>query len=358
MLGKLPLKQLKQILEIINGYDDDSVYLKSGIGEDAGIIDTSKIKGFNGLMLVTADPITAATTKAGQIAIMINANDIAVSGGVPLYATLTVLMPKGATFDSVKEIMTDAKRSADNLGIRIIGGHTEFTDAVTRPVISCSMIGKQDSYPLKTSTAKAGEYIFVTDYIALEGTCIIANDYADRLVVAGKSANGSAGSKLGGSVNNNAGGSCNTFTKKEIEQAASLIDKICILDNCKTIIGLIKKNEIALTTLHDITEGGVVGAIAELCASSGVGAKVNLDEMPLLAITKRICEHLNLNPYKLISSGALLFTAKDKDSIISKLTKHGIKVAVVGQITEKDLVFYKGGKTLALGLEGDEISKL
>ena len=61
-----------------------------------------------------------------------------------------------------------------------------------------------------------------------------------------------------------------------------------------------------VTTLHDVTEGGVGEALFELAQASGLGLEVFREKIPILEETRKVCARWNMDPLGLIGSGALL----------------------------------------------------
>ena len=195
--GKLSSEELKEYVLKKTSLRNPEIIQSAGLAEDCGAVRTNKT------LLLTTDPITASGRNAGKLAIYVSANDIAVSGGKPLCCLLTVIAPPSATAEDVGAFMNEASDTARSMGIDIIGGHTEFSDAVNRMVVSCAMVGTTSKI-VKSSGAKAGDSIVMTKAAALEATCIMANDYADRLIAGG-------------------------LTSDELEEARGYIDKIPVL---------------------------------------------------------------------------------------------------------------------------------
>ena len=95
----------------------------------------------------------------------------------------------------------------------------------------------------------------------------------------------------------------------------------------------IAKN-IGVSSMHDITEGGVFGALWEVAQASGTGLSIELKEIPVRQETVEICEFFGISPYELVSSGSMLITSPKGHYIVRALKKEGINAAVVGKVTE------------------------
>jgi hydrogenase expression/formation protein HypE len=297
-IGKLSNDQLEKILTNFSGKQRDEVLTRPVIGEDCAVLNFGR-----DLCVVTTDPITGAESDIGTLAVHIACNDLASSGAEPVGLMVTLLVPPWTEFEEITEVMSQLKKEADLVKADIIGGHTEVTDAVTRIVVSITALGKaRENKVVTTSGACPGDHIIITKYAATEGTAILANMLRDLLE-----------DRIG---------------KEIVDRARQLIGSISVLNE-----GLIA-SEYGVTSMHDITEGGVLGAVWELCHASGCGAVVYKDRIPLLEETRVICECLGLDPLKLISSGSMLITCEDGDGLVKKLQESGIQSGIIGKITQ------------------------
>jgi hydrogenase expression/formation protein HypE len=298
--SKLSPKQLEQnVLQYVTKTRGE-VLVSGSLGEDCAVIKPKKY------VLLSSDPITGASKNIGFLAINVSVNDIAACGVEPIAAMLTVIAPPCATEQTINDIMREANAAARELNIDIIGGHTEFSDAVNRTVVSATIIGHTDEKYFLTKDAKAGDDIIVTKYIGLEGTSIIGEDYGALL----------------------------KLSAAELKQAKDTIKQISVLKEGLLCAGL------NISSMHDITEGGVFGAVAELACGAGLGAEVYTEKIPVLQITRKICAQLSLDPFRLLSSGSMLITAPKGEGakIVGALSAAGIKGTVIGKITPKDVV--------------------
>ncbi|MGI5849628.1 MAG: AIR synthase family protein [Christensenellales bacterium] len=316
-IGKLTNEQLKRIiLSKINPKHD--VLAGAGVGEDCAALD------FGGeACVLSTDPITGASENVGALAVHISCNDVASSGTRPVAMLVTLLVPPDNTLSDVENVVSEIIAEADSLGVDIIGGHTEVTDAVSRIVVSTTAIGRTKSSRLiKSSGAKPGDDIIMTGYAAIEGTYIIATEYKSKLD--------------------------SVLTETEFKKALDLGSKISVVKE-----GVIA-GEFGVTAMHDITEGGVYGAVCELCEASHVGCEINKDKIPLLDVTNKICTFLGINPYRLIGSGSMLITTADSGSLIRIFRQNGINAAIIGRITKKDIRVDDGGRQTELSLTSED----
>ena len=175
--GKLDFDDLRNIILNNKTIKRNEVKVRNDVGEDCSIIDFGDCEG-----IFSTDPITGASENVGKLAVHINCNDIASSGGEPIGILVTILAPTSSSLEEINKVMNEIDEEAAKIGVEIIGGHTEVTSAVNKMVISVTVIGKNiKGKSIKTAGAKLGDDIIVTKTIGLEGTYILINDYEERI---------------------------------------------------------------------------------------------------------------------------------------------------------------------------------
>jgi len=310
--GKIPPELLKSLVFNNIKVKHKDVIMRPEIGEDCAAIDF----GSHACVLST-DPITGAAEGAGTLAIHISCNDVATSGVRPVGIMVTILAPPEATEEDIKRVMEEAGEAAFRLGVEIIGGHTEITSAVNRIVISTTAIGKviKDRI-VRTSGAQTGDDVIMTKWAGLEGTSIIASDKERELV--GK------------------------LSPEEIETAKSFIEHISVVEEGVTA------GEFGASSMHDATEGGILGAAWEVAESSGKGIDIFIENIPVREVTRKISNIFAIDPYRLISSGSMLIAAKNGAGLVGILEKKGIPSAIIGKITDSGRNIIRNEKRLPL----------
>lgn len=324
-IGKLTNEDLNHyILSRIHHFRDD-VILRPGIGEDC-----SAIAFNNELCIISTDPITATSKEIGKLGVHISCNDVASSGAEPIGILVTLLVPPDAVMQDIEEVMQDICDTTREMKMDILGGHTEITNAVNRIVLSVTVIGKTSVQNLvRTSGAQIGDEILITKWAAIEGTNIIINEFYEKIK--------------------------NNLSEIEISKAQNLIHNISVVKE-----GLISA-KYGVSSMHDITEGGVLGAIWEVAEASHKGVQINLDNIPILSITKKICSIMGIDPYRLMSSGSMLITCKNGEGLKLELSHHDISSAVIGKVIETERYYMIGKqqtKYMIKPTEGDELYKL
>jgi len=323
-IGKLPNSLLKEIvLDKIKGTRKE-ILLRPKVGEDCCAVDFG-----NNVCVLSSDPITGAENEVGRLAVHISCNDVASCGAEPLGLLVTILVPPRATQKELESVMTQICDTANSLNVDIIGGHTEVTSAVNRFVIITTAVG----YVLKdklvsSSGAQAGDDIIMTKYAGIEGTAIIAHDKEKEL--------------------------SDKIEKDVLEKAKSLVKDISVVKE-----GVIA-GQFGVNAMHDITEGGVLGAIWEVTEASEKGAVIYADRIPILDETLKICNIYGIDPLKLISSGCMIITCRNGKRLVEELEKSYIKATIIGQITEgnKKQLVLKDGSVDITEPSSDELYKV
>ena len=331
--GKLPNELLDRFLgELV--CRDPSVLVGPRVGEDVAAV---SLTGEDTLVL-KSDPITFATDAVGYYAMVVNANDLATCGARPRWMLATLLFPPGTSPGRVRQVMVELQQAASRFGVSLCGGHTEITDAVTRPVVVGQLAGTVSrSRFIDKRRMRAGDQILFTKGVAVEGTALIAREFAPRLLELG----------LG---------------REEVEQCRRFLTEpgISILPEAEIAAGCKE-----VRALHDVTEGGVATALEELASAGGHRIRVYPDRIPVFGSTARICKLLDLDPLGLIGSGSLLIACGPEAcrGLSDSLDEAGIPVACIGQVLEEgsgvEALGKEGGRPVSWpAFETDEIARL
>ncbi len=297
--GKVPESVLKRSIfkQIKNKRPE--IIVGAGVGEDCAAIEIADDEIF----VTSTDPITGTSHDIGALAVHVTANDIASSGAEVIGIMLSVLLPIGTEEAELKKIMQQAGEVCSQLNIQTVGGHTEVTDVVNQIVITATGIGKvKKDRLITTSGAKPGDDVVVTKWIGLEGTSIIAKEKEEELL--------------------------GRFSPAFVETAKGFEKYLSVV--CDARIAA----DVGVTAMHDVTEGGIFGALWEIAEGSGCGLEIELKDIPIKQETVEICEEYGINPYELISSGSMLITAPNGSDIVRQLKKQDINAAVIGKVTK------------------------
>lgn len=327
--GKLPQPLLERFLADCD-VSDDSVLVRPGVGEDTAAVDLAGAE----VLVLTSDPITFATDAIGRYAVVVNANDMATSGAIPRWLLTTLLFPAGVTPSEIGHTMQELARTCRKWGITLCGGHTEITDAVTRPVVIGTMSGTVSRENLiDKRNMKPGDRILLTKGVAVEGTAIIAREFADRL------------RELG-------------MTDAEVDRCKEFLERLSVVPEARIAAGYPETS-----VLHDITEGGLATALEEMSIAGGYGIRVFGASIPVFSETEKICRLMGMDPLGLIGSGSLLIGCRNRiaDALLERLHEAGIAAAVIGEVLDErsGILAEKGGKPMQWPqFEVDEIARL
>lgn len=322
--GKVPNDILENIIlkDILNKRKE--VLTKPGIGEDCSAVDLD-----GDLCILSSDPITGSTKDIGRLTVHINLNDLASSGAEPIGLMVTILAPVGTSENEIAELMADINKTASSVNIDILGGHTEITSAVSRFVVMSTAVGrvKKEKF-VATGGAKAGDSVIVTKWAGLEGTAIIASEKEENLK--------------------------SVLSMQEHKEALSYFENISVIPEGR-IASLYGVN-----SMHDVTEGGLLGAVWEVAYAASKGIEVYYDKIPVSIVTRKICEYYKIDPLKLISSGCMVICCADGEGLSKELSKASIPNYIIGRITEgNEKVLIKDGKREEIeGPDSDELYKV
>lgn len=328
-VGKIPHSYLLSLLKR-NRITDPRVIVGPGIGEDAALLDL----GGNHYLIAKTDPITFATEEIGWYAVQVNANDIASMGGKPAFFMATLLLPEHRTDDKLIEgIFDQITQACDYLDISLIGGHTEVTYGLDRPIVIGVMLGEGDRKQIRTTGgAKIGDSLLLTKGYPIEATSIIAREKGKELSP--------------------------YFPEDFISKCANYLHTpgISVVRDA-----MIAQQVGGVHAMHDPTEGGIATGLWEMAEASGKTFVVNLDHA-LLMDSARLCEVFDINPIGAIASGSLLISIdpeKEAD-VISHLKQSGINCYVIGQVINGDdaRVLDTITNDLIIRPEQDEITRL
>jgi len=299
--GKIPAETLKRTVFKHLGVERKDVLLGPSLGEDGSIVKIGQK-----VLISAMDPITGASERIGWLAVHVNANDVATFGVQPIFFSSCILLPENSTGDTVEEISRQIDEAAKNLNMAIIGGHSEVTPDLERPVvIGCAMGVAEEGQYVTSGGAKPNDKLILTKGTGIEGTAILASEAYDQLR--------------------------ERIDEKLLQSAIKFYDKISVVRDA-----ILAFNIGGVNAMHDPTEGGVAGGIHEMADASNLGVKVFEEKIPMAQETMEICSFFDIDPLQLISSGALLISASPQtaDDILEELEDNEIQAAIIGEFLE------------------------
>lgn len=303
--GKISENVLKRsVLKKIKTHRDE-VVSGAGIGKDCAILAFGEEE-----TVLSVTPVTAPVTELSSYAIPMALNNVAVSGAEPVGVMLSILLPEETEEAEFQQIMGQAEDVCSDLHVEIIGGHTEVTPAVAHPIMTVTGVGKKEAaragFP---QGIKANQDIVVSKWIGLEGTARLAKEHKEEL--------------------------CSRYPVRMIEEAAAYDKYLSVIPEAATAM------KSGVCGMHDVSRGGIFGALWEMASGAGVGLEIDLKKLPVKQETIEICEFFELNPYELLSGGCLIMVTEDGNGLVTALAREEIPAVIVGRTTDSnDRILY------------------
>jgi hydrogenase maturation factor len=284
---------------------DPSVLLGPGVGRDCAVIDFD----VDQLLVAKSDPITFATDEIGWYAVQVNANDLATTGATPRWFLATVLLPQSIAPEEIDQIFDQMRAACADIGATIVGGHTEVTYDLTRPIVLGTLLGTVARDRLITPEgAQPGDAIILTKRLAVEATSIMAREKAAELRLA--------------------------FDEAFLQRCRDFLHDpgIAVLREAQ-----LARQAGHIHAMHDPTEGGLATALNEMAVAAHVNLRIKRAAVPIYSETQRLCNYFGLDPWGVIASGSLLLAvgAAEADRVVEALRRQSIEANVIGRVIER-----------------------
>ena len=313
-LGKIEHHVFEQFILNSCGKKRDEVYIGSQFGVDVSVVDL----GANMAMALTSDPLSLipslGLSESAWLSVHLMANDMATTGFAPMYGQFVLNLPATFSKDDFKTYWDYIHQYCCEIGLAITGGHTGFIEGQNSTIAGGGTfiaIAPKDKI-LVSKFAQPGDSILVTKSCAISSAAILAMSFPETV----KQKAGTEIYQLG----------CNSFY-----HTSSLKDALIAVDHNK-------ENNNPITAMHDVTEGGVLGAIYELAVASGNGAIIYNEKLPVEEVQAAICKVFDLDPRYCIGAGAMIITCKKESAaeITNRLSQNNIACVNVGEVCEKE----------------------
>lgn len=293
-LGKIPISVLNRTVLRMTGARSPALLT----GPRAGV-DFAAIRAGRGFLIISSDPVTGVASRIGSYAVAVSANDVATSGNPPQFVSSVILLPEGSSEGDLDSIAADMDRTARSIGAAIVGGHTEVTPGLRRPIVAVTAFAFAKKF-VSSEMAREGDAILMTKTAGLEGTAVLASELGGRL------------------------------PGELVRRSLKLARKISIVKEAARAF-----RTGSVHAMHDCTEGGVLGAAYEMSVASGLGFELWEEAIPVAEETRDVCAKLDLDPLKLIGSGSLLMAVPQLRKERVRRTVRGIcPVEEVGRFTK------------------------
>ena len=319
--GKLAPELLARLIETRL---PPEVRLGPRIGEDACAIEVAA-----GTLVAATDPITLTGSGVGSHAVVINANDVAVTGARPRWFLACVLLPEGATAGEAQALFAGMRRALDQVGAVLVGGHTEVTGAVRQPLVVGQMLGMAEERTVPTGGLRAGDAVVQVGPAPVEGAAVLAEVLPpERLATVSGDTLGAARSAL---------------------EAPGI----------SVVEPALAAARAGAAALHDPTEGGLSAGLHEMADASGVALALEPDRVAWFDPGVALCAAAGLDPWGTLASGTLLagFAADRLDRALRILALAGHDATVIGRAEAGSGVAFADGDPLPR-YERDELSRL
>ena len=301
--GKISENVLKRsVLKKIRTHRDE-VTSGAGVGTDCAVLTFGE--GYD--TVISTTPVTAPTEDISTYAIPMSLNNIAAAGAEPVGVMLAVVLPEESELQTMMERAEEACRLSN---VEIIGGHTEVLPGIAEPIMTVTGVGKRHGKATDLLRGvKPGQDIVISKWIGIEGTIRLAKGRRKEL--------------------------CMRYPAAMIEKAVSYDRYLSVIPEAATAM------KSGVCGMHDVSRGGIFGALWELAEEAGVGLEIDLKKIPVKQETIEICEFFELNPYELLSGGCLIMTADNGENLVAALKREGIPSVIVGRTTDRnDRVIY------------------
>jgi hydrogenase maturation factor len=303
-LGKIPIEVLNATVLKMTGASSPIIVTPPKAG-----LDFCAIRLGRGFMIVSADPITGVSSEIGYYAVRVSSNDVATSGNRPQFAETVILLPQASDAAVLAMLAKQIDLAAKDIGIAIVGGHTEVTPGLRRPIVVVTVFSFVKKY-VSSQDAQEGDSIMMTKTAGLEGTTAIVREL-------------------------NASG--HFIPQRVAQRASKFLEKLSVVDEAVAAFKTGQAN-----AMHDCTEGGVLGAVYEMSVASGLGFELKESSVPVAPETKAVCARFSLDPLKLIGSGSLLISVRNGKEEEVRAALSGVSEATtVGHFTKRERVLLR-----------------
>lgn len=295
-----------------------------GIGKDCAALQAEDEETF----VITHDLMqTIPENYMGKMAAYTAADHIAAEGGIPVGITMTALFPPDTKKHQIERVIRQIHGTCASLSMVIIEGHTEVTEAVNQPLLSVHGVGKILPQNQRSGKAKPGQELIVTGFIGLAGTGMIADLKKEEL--------------------------SRRFPSMFLREAEACSERLSIEKEAE----ILSRSDTFRMALGEL---GIYGALWETAEKSGTGLEVEIEKIPIKQYTIEICEYFDLNPYQLMSTGAMLIASDQGQELVRELQTNGIQAAVIGRTSDsREKLIYRQGKAANLEItRNDEFYKI
>lgn len=271
--------------------------------------------GSNQVLIVTSDPLSVipelGLRDSAWLSVHLLASDLSTCGFPPQFIMANFSLPPHMTDAEFEEYWAAFDEACNELDVAILGGHSGRYVGSDYTVIGGGVmmtVAPEDRY-LSSSMAATGDAVIMTKGVAIATTGILARTFPETI----ERAYGSA------------------FLK----EAQSHFHQFSTVQDALTAASVGLRDE-GVTAMHDVTEGGLLGALYELTQASNVGIVIDLSSVIMTQEAKGVCDLFDLDPYLTLSEGTLIITVKEDKAqeVVRALKSKGIAAKRIGKIVD------------------------
>ncbi len=295
--GKLPEHTFKRSVLNPIRYRSEDVTFRNAIGHDGAVFGN----------MVTAMATTAFYYEGNERYALDNAiNNVIAAGGKPFAVSVAILLPEHSEEATLRRITDRLAKRAETYKVEVIGGHTELVPTVTNPTIMITAYGKK-IWDNRHNQVTADMDIVMTKWVGLYGGAVLARIKKDELTT--------------------------RYPKSYIEVAKTYMECTSLMPEFSVIEKMVEKDSNLILAAHDVSNGGLFGALWQLLSACNVGAELNISSIPVKQEIIEVSEYFDINPYMMNGQGSLLLVSRNGEEVVSMMHEAGIEASVIGQTT-------------------------
>jgi hydrogenase expression/formation protein HypE len=311
-LGKISNGGFEEIILPRCGRPRNEVLSGPAFGVDVSLVD---IGGGVGLAL-TSDPLSLIPSlglqESAWLSVHLMANDMGTTGFAPMYAQMVLNLPPSLSKPDFTTYWNYIHQYCDSIGVAITGGHTGSIEGQNSTIAGggTMLLTAPVQDILLSHKARAGDVIIVTKECALSSSAILAMCFPETVK-----------NKLG---------------KEVYDRACALFYQTSSLPEALIAAGTSTPYH-EVTAMHDVTEGGVLGAVYEMAVASSNGVRIDNQLLPQGNAQEGICKLFGIDSRFCIGAGSMVMAVNKAaaTNVLERLQQNNIRATIIGEFTEQ-----------------------
>ncbi len=267
--------------------------------EDSATIDLSGKTAFTTDSYVVT-PIFFPGGDIGKLSVCGTINDLAMSGALPRYISLAVIIEEGLPKDQLEKIVESIKRTTAESEVAVVTGDTKVVNnkSADKIYINTAGIGQIPSgVKLSSKNLEPGDKVIVSGTIGDHGIAIMS-------------------------------------VREGLQFSTTLRSDCAPL--AKMVRNIIHSSP-NIRALRDPTRGGLATTLNELAQASRTRILIDEEKIPVRDEVNAACEMLGLDPLYVANEGKLIcvVSSNDAESVLEAIraSRYGENAAIVGEVT-------------------------